>query len=181
MWNNFDYTDQGYFCTFLHFEGGIGGGGLDGDFSNLLSNVTLNGQPLDTENVSFVCARWIGWENGIILRFKTLPQENSILVFPAGTTFTVGGEDANVYEISETMELKMKNACDLALSRSEGALERLNTALNVLNPHRVLERGYAFVTDSNEKVVTNSAREAGEKLKLHFADGILPVTVDSRN
>ena len=108
-WNNFDYTDQGYFCTFLHFEGGIGGGGLDGDFSNLLSNVTLNGQPLDTENVSFVCARWIGWENGIILRFKTLPQENSILVFPAGTTFTVGGEDANVYEISETMELKMKN------------------------------------------------------------------------
>ena len=109
VWNNFDYTDQGYFCTFLHFEGGIGGGGLDGDFSNLLSNVTLNGQPLDTENVSFVCARWIGWENGIILRFKTLPQENSILVFPAGTTFTVGGEDANVYEISETMELKMKN------------------------------------------------------------------------
>ena len=108
-WNNFDYTDQGYFCTFLHFEGGIDGGGLDGDFSNLLSNVTLNGQPLDTENVSFVCARWIGWENGIILRFKTLPQENSILVFPAGTTFTVGGEDANVYEISETMELKMKN------------------------------------------------------------------------
>ena len=85
------------------------------------------------------------------------------------------------HQYLDELELKMKNSCDLALSRSEGALERLNTALKVLNPRRVLERGYAFVTDSNEKVVTNSAREAGEKLKLHFADGILPVTVDSGN
>lgn len=109
VWNNFDYTDQGYFCTFLHFEGGVAGGGLDGDFSDLLSKGTLNGQPLDTENVSFICGKWIGWEDGIILRFKTLPEENSILVFPAGAIFTVGGEDTNVYKISETVELKMKN------------------------------------------------------------------------
>ena len=108
-WNNFDYTEQGYICTFLHFEGGIAGGGLDGDFSDILSKATLNGQPVDTENVSFVCAKWIGWENGILLRIKTLPQENSVLVFPAGATFTVGGGDTNVYKLTESVELKMKN------------------------------------------------------------------------
>ena len=108
-WNNYDYVDQGYYCTLIYFSGDIGGGSHTGDYSDLLSKATLNGQPLDTENVSFMCAKWIGTSGGIVLRFKTLPQEKSILTLPAGATFTVGGEDTNVYEIAESVELKMMN------------------------------------------------------------------------
>ncbi len=108
-WNNYDYAVEGCYCTFIMMDGSIGGGGLDGDFTDLLSKTTLNDQPIDTENVSFICPAWIGANNGIILRFKTLPDNNSILKMPAGATFTVGGEDTNVYEIAEDIELKIKN------------------------------------------------------------------------
>ena len=108
-WNNFDYTEQGYFCTFITMNGVVGGGGLDGDFSDLLAKMTLNGEPVDTENVSLICPAWIGASGGILLRFKTLPDNNSILTMSAGATFTIGGEDTNVYEITEEIVLKLKN------------------------------------------------------------------------
>ena len=108
-WNNFDYVDQGYYCTYVIFDGEISGGGLDGDFSDLLAKMTLNGEAVDTENVSVICAAWIGANGGFVLRFKTLPNEKSSLVLPAGATFTVGGGDTNVYEIKETVSLTLRN------------------------------------------------------------------------
>ena len=72
----------------------------------------------------------------------------------------------------------MGNVVSSVLDRSEASLERLSTALNVLNPRRVLERGYAFVTDSDRKVISTSALPDGTKLQLHFADGSLPVKVE---
>ncbi len=78
----------------------------------------------------------------------------------------------------DELEMRMGNVVSSVLHRSEASLERLSTALNVLNPHRVLERGYAFVTDSDRKVISTSALPDGTKLQLHFADGSLPVKVE---
>ena len=83
-------------------------------------------------------------------------------------------------QLLDELESRTKNIVDFAFNRSEASLERLDTALQVLNPHRVLERGYAFVTDDAGKVVTTHAQPEGTKLNLHFADGTLPVRADSQ-
>ena len=80
----------------------------------------------------------------------------------------------------DELEFKMKKSCDFALDRAEAALERVAVALNILNPGKVLERGYAFVTDSSGKVITSSNQPAGSRLDLHFADGILPVRSEEK-
>ncbi len=107
-WNNYYYESQGYYCSFLRFDGGIAGGSLAGDYSDLLSQMTLDGQPVDAENLSLICGAWIGAIDGFVLRFKTLPQDDVILTIPAGATFTVD-DSGTVYEIAETVELKLKN------------------------------------------------------------------------
>ncbi|MBR2873967.1 MAG: exodeoxyribonuclease VII large subunit [Lentisphaeria bacterium] len=85
------------------------------------------------------------------------------------------------HQYLDDLESRMKNTSNFALKNSEGTLERLSMALKVLNPSRVLERGYAFVTDSSKKVITSSKQPAGTLLDLHFADGILPVRSESKN
>ncbi len=105
LWNNYEY--DGAYCTFLQFNGGIGGNGnLDADFSELLAMMTLNGQPVDTNNVKFYCPNWIGGEGGIVLRLATKPAKGTIISIPAGTTFNIGGSDTNRYEITEDICLK---------------------------------------------------------------------------
>lgn len=57
-------------------------------------------------------------------------------------------------------------------------LERLSAGLEMLNPARVLERGYAIVRDSAGKLVRDSAATAaGDSLSLRFARGQAIVTV----
>ena len=84
----------------------------------------------------------------------------------------------NRYQQLDEQEMRLKNMAEQNLNRSEAFLERLATALNVLNPHKVLERGYAFVTDTENKVISTSMLPGDKKLQLHFADGTLPVRVD---
>ena len=84
----------------------------------------------------------------------------------------------NRYQELDEQEMRLKNMAAQSLNRSEALLERLATALNVLNPRKVLERGYAFVTDTENKVISTSTLPGGKKLQLHFADGTLPVSVD---
>ena len=81
----------------------------------------------------------------------------------------------------DELEMRMSNISTYALDRSASSLERLSTALNVLNPRRVLERGYAFVTGNDKRVISTSALPEGEKLQLHFADGTVPVKVEKRS
>ena len=84
----------------------------------------------------------------------------------------------NRYQELDEQEMRLKNMAAQSLNRSEALQERLATALNVLNPRKVLERGYAFVTDTENKVISTSTLPGGKKLQLHFADGTLPVSVD---
>ena len=78
----------------------------------------------------------------------------------------------------DELELRMKNLAGNALHYADAAVERFSTALNGLNPHRVLERGYAFVTDKENKVISTSNLSEGTRLQLHFSDGTVPVKVE---
>ena len=104
-WNNYAYDNSS--CTFIQFNGGIGGNGdLDADFSDLYAKMTLNGAAVDTSNFSFYCPNWIGASDGIVMRVATNPEVGSVLVLPKGAKFDIGGEDTNVYEIEKDVQLK---------------------------------------------------------------------------
>ena len=104
LWNNYPYDNAN--CTFLMFDGGIGGkGNLDADFSHLLGRMTIDGQLVDAGNVSFYCPNWIGASGGIIMRIATNPAAGAIMTLPAGSIFDIGGTDGKVYEITESVYL----------------------------------------------------------------------------
>ena len=105
-WNN--YFNSNLYCSILEFSGGIGIGGLDGDYSDVYAKATLNGQPIDTSNLSFVCRKWVdGKGDSIVMRWVNLPADGSILYIPAGATFKNGGADTNVYTIATDIYLQL--------------------------------------------------------------------------
>ena len=58
-------------------------------------------------------------------------------------------------------------------------LERARLRLELLNPHLVLQRGYALLTDSQGHAVTSVGQaRLGDALRATLADGVLDVTVD---
>ena len=61
----------------------------------------------------------------------------------------------------------------------EALLERLSGSLEMLNPQRVLERGFAMVSDANGQVVTDAALLApGTRLDVTLAKGGASVSVE---
>ena len=66
------------------------------------------------------------------------------------------------------------------LDEAAARTERGAAALSLLAPQKVLERGYAWVSDASGQVVRSAAAAAaGDRLDLHFADGALPVQVSA--
>ncbi len=66
----------------------------------------------------------------------------------------------------------MRRASSLALERRRGRMEALAVNLAHLNPHAVLERGYAIVTAADGAIVQDAATlEIGEEVALAFARG----------
>ena len=82
------------------------------------------------------------------------------------------------HQFLDELEWRMKNRVSNLLERSSDDLEHLAATLNVLDPHRVLERGYAFVTDARNRVVSSSKVDDGSRLNLHFSDGSVAVKVE---
>lgn len=75
--------------------------------------------------------------------------------------------------------IRLDNAMDALLTRRTQQLARLRTRLEAISPMRVLERGYALVTDGT-RVVT-SAASAPDKMTLRFADGSIAVRRDKED
>ena len=104
-WNNYVHNDT--YCSIIEFSGGIAKGNLQADYSDIYAKATLNSQPIDTTNFSLICRAWIdGGTDSLVMRWVTLPEAGSILHIPAGTTFTNGSEDANLYEIAEDIYMQ---------------------------------------------------------------------------
>jgi len=62
--------------------------------------------------------------------------------------------------------------------RDRARLEGLGRLLGSLDPRALLSRGYAMVRDADGAIVTSAGKaRAAEHLRLHFADGEVPVAV----
>lgn len=72
--------------------------------------------------------------------------------------------------------IRLDRAMDARLERMRQLLQRKLTRLEAISPQRVLERGYALVTDGAN--VITSAAKAPEKMTLRFADGSVAVRRD---
>ena len=74
-------------------------------------------------------------------------------------------------------DFAQKTARHIALQSDR--LERARMRLELLNPHLVLQRGYALLTDSHGHAVTSVGQaRLGDALRATLADGVLDVTVD---
>ena len=74
-------------------------------------------------------------------------------------------------------DFAQKTARHIALESDR--LERARMQLELLNPHLVLQRGYALLTDSHGHAVTSVGQaRLGDALRATLADGVLDVTVD---
>ncbi len=74
-------------------------------------------------------------------------------------------------------DFAQKTARHIALESDR--LERARLRLELLNPHLVLQRGYALLTDSQGHAVTSVGQaRLGDTLRATLADGVLDVTVD---
>ena len=74
-------------------------------------------------------------------------------------------------------DFAQKTARHIALQSDR--LERARMQLELLNPHLVLQRGYALLTDSHGHAVTSVGQaRLGDALRATLADGVLDVTVD---
>ena len=74
-------------------------------------------------------------------------------------------------------DFAQKTARHIALQSDR--LERARLRLELLNPHLVLQRGYALLTDSQGHAVTSVGQaRLGDALRATLADGVLDVTVD---
>ncbi len=74
-------------------------------------------------------------------------------------------------------DFAQKTARHIALQSDR--LERARLRLELLNPHLVLQRGYALLTDSHGHAVTSVGQaRLGDALRATLADGVLDLPVD---
>ena len=73
------------------------------------------------------------------------------------------------------MRVRLDHAADGALERQRQRLDRDRARLEPLDPRRVLERGYALVTDGERVIATRDAAMQSPRMTLHFRDGAVRV------
>ena len=73
------------------------------------------------------------------------------------------------------MRIRLDHAVDGMLERQGQRLSRDRARLETLDPRRVLERGYALVTDGDRVIATRDAAMQSPRMTLHFRDGAVQV------
>lgn len=109
-WNNNSATlGNGMYYTLLHIDGLMSSGYYTqgDDWSDMTAKATING---GESYFSFCPASFIAGPNVeanyIVMYSDIAPTAGDELFIPAGTTFKVGGNDTNVYQLSADISLK---------------------------------------------------------------------------
>lgn len=81
-------------------------------------------------------------------------------------------------QIYQNLEADLQQKILRRMERARHSVEQLSVRLELLNPQRVLERGYSVLTTQAGDVITSTAQApVGMPLKALLADGSLDVTV----
>ena len=76
---------------------------------------------------------------------------------------------------------RLSQATQWRLQRERDRLDRAALALQALDPHAVLQRGYAWLTDETGRAVTRAgALHAGQAVQATLADGTVDLTVSQQ-
>ena len=109
-WNNNSATlGNGMYYTILHIDGLTSSGYYTqgDDWTEMMANATINGE---ASYFSFCPASFIAGPNAsadfIVMYSATAPTAGDEFFIPAGTTFKVGGNDTNVYKLTNDISLK---------------------------------------------------------------------------
>lgn len=79
----------------------------------------------------------------------------------------------------QSLQTRLPQALQRALEVQRLRLQRGQTALGLLDPQLVLQRGYAFLTDEHGRALTQAAQaRPGQALRATLADGGLDVRVE---
>jgi exodeoxyribonuclease VII large subunit len=79
----------------------------------------------------------------------------------------------------QTLQTQLPPSLQRALQAQRQRLQRGQTALGLLDPQLVLQRGYAFLTDEHGAALTRAAQaRPGQPLRATLADGSLDVRVE---
>ena len=79
----------------------------------------------------------------------------------------------------QALEGVLPGALQRAVDQHSRRLQRCETSLGLLDPRLVLERGYAFLTDTQGLAITRASQaRPGQALRATLADGELGLTVD---
>lgn len=79
----------------------------------------------------------------------------------------------------QALEGLLPVALQRAVDQHSRRLQRCETSLGLLDPRLVLERGYAFLTDTQGLAITRASQaRPGQALRATLADGELGLTVD---
>ena len=77
---------------------------------------------------------------------------------------------------------RLPQAAQLRLERSRQVLARADARLGALDPRAVLQRGYAWITDSQGRTVSRTNQvEVGQALQATLVDGKVDLTVTSQS
>ena len=80
----------------------------------------------------------------------------------------------------DSLAARVKGAFQLKVAAMEAALNMLQARIEAADPRRILQRGYVLATDADGVVLKGvTGRNAGDKVSMMFADGVLECTVDS--
>jgi len=81
----------------------------------------------------------------------------------------------------EAVETLLPKALDRAIDLQRRRLETCETSLGMLDPHLVLERGYAYLSDAQGVAITRvDQSHPGQAVVATMADGQIGLTVDAR-
>ncbi len=87
---------------------------------------------------------------------------------------------ANDHRRLERADSAAAQAMQLMLARRRGMLERLEAKLSQLSPVRILERGYAIVSNEGGIVTDSAAAPPGSTIQVRLARGGLEAEVTGR-
>jgi len=81
----------------------------------------------------------------------------------------------------EAMEAALPKAMGRAIELKRRRLQTCGTSLGMLDPHLVLERGYAYLSDAQGTAITHVGQShPGQSIVATLADGQIGLTVDTR-
>lgn len=79
----------------------------------------------------------------------------------------------------QDLQQRLPQALQRSMEAQRQRLQRGQTALGLLDPRLVLQRGYAFLTDEQGRALTRAAdARAGQPLRATLADGVLDMRVE---